>query len=310
MTNQKTLLSTTYHELDETLGGLRSGSITSFGCYDINRGKSLIYELIIRSAFIGTNILYLSAEDSQRHFELELISTLANLTPYKVISYMNGLEAENDANKNKQCLTEEEQAAFLEAQTILRDLPVSFQDSLHMSLEDIRACAKNMRDTIEPDKDMLIIIDQAFSSLIDHSCFNFRRLHEGMRKERLYWDTKSSYADYSFGLRAISQETDAPIVTIEHNTRRSRYHVFPITEDFDFYDIECAIGTFFVDQDCDVLIALDEISSDETTEECCMNMHILKNSYGGLGSLSLRLSSSCLEPALIGRPAPGHMFAD
>lgn len=177
-------------------------------------------------------------------------------------------------------------------------------------MKDIRSCTEGVRTAIGPNEEMLIVFDQAFSSLIDHPCFDFLSLHEGMRKARLYWDTKSSYANYSFGLRAVSRESNAPIITIENNTRRSRYHDFPIIEDFDFYDIECARGRFFVDQDCDVLIALDEIISDEKNKDCCMNMHILKNSYGELGSISIRLSTSYHEPALIGRPGPDHMFPD
>lgn len=97
---------------------------------------------------------------------------------------------------------------------------------------------------------------------------------------------------------------------MEMITRRSRYHDFPIVEDFDFVDIECGHGIFFVDQDCDALIALDAIVSDENSDERYMQMHILKNSYGGLGSLSIRLSPSWFKSALIGRPEPNHRFAD
>lgn len=74
MNRRLNLLSTTYPELDEIIGGLRPGSITSFGCYDVFGGKSLILELMLRAAASGTNILYFSAEDTQKTLRIGLLA--------------------------------------------------------------------------------------------------------------------------------------------------------------------------------------------------------------------------------------------
>lgn len=306
-------LSTGFKGLDYAIGGLRAGSITCFGSAPCRCREFVLCELALRAAESGINVLFLSLEQRSQRVENVFLALRSGVDPGGIAAYsLRKPSTEAAFGFDEHCAepTEAQLKRMRLAREHMSDLPLKITDSPVQTLDDVRLSAENMRVGIGPEADMLVVIN--YLKLIP-DYFDVYFDVGGMGSvgkdpsdtTRRIWDLKSEFARLSFELRAISLGCNAPVVTSDWVSRRSRYHDLSTVEDYDF-SYGLVKGAFFVDQDCDVLVSLDEVVSYESDAVVDVKMRILKNSYGGLLPVTIELPAPFLETEQIGCTIQGY----
>lgn len=306
-------LSTGFKGLDYAIGGLRAGSITCFGSTPCRCREFVLCELALRAAESEINVLLLSLEQTSQRAENVFLALRSGVDPGRIAAHSfrkSSTEAALGFDEHCAELTEAQLKRVRLAREHLSDLPLKIVDSPLQTLDDVRLSAENMRAGIGPEADMLVIIN--YPKLMPDYFDIYHRVggagsagKDPSDTVRAIWDLKSESARLSFELRAISLDCNAPVVTSDWVSRRSRYHDLSTAEDYDF-SYGRVWGAFFVDQDCDVLVSLDEVVSYESDAVVDVKMRILKNSYGGLLPVTIELPAPFLETEQIGCTIQGY----